>query len=269
MLVIGVGIAFVDRVGPIGTLGDITLCLGIGGDNAVLAPGLDGHVADREATVHRKRPEGAARELHRLIESAVNTDLADDIEDDVLSAHPRPQSPLDIESQSRRYFQPGLPCRPGGGQICRAHPGRKGAQAPISAGVRVGPDNQIARQYQAEFRQEGVLDAHPPDLEIVGQLVLVGELPDHLGLFRRLDVTVRSKVVGDDDHFLAVEDRVDPDLIEFQYRPRRGNIVGQRQIYFDADEVARRDALLPRVRGDDLFRYCHSHWLPSYSCLTA
>ena len=65
----------------------------------------------------------------------------------------------------------------GGGQVGASDAGRERPQAAVGAGVAVGADHQVARKYQALFRQQRVLDAHLAAVEEVRQFLRLRELP--------------------------------------------------------------------------------------------
>ncbi len=73
-------------------------------------------------------------------------------------------------------------------------------------GVR--PDSTIAGEDQAKLGDEGVFDAHLPDVEELNP-VLAGEIAHQPHLLRGKDVLVRHKMVGDHNDFLRVEDSFD------------------------------------------------------------
>ncbi len=72
------------------------------GDDAALAARLDRHVADREAVVHAEALDRVPGELHRLIERAVDADHPDDVQDEVLAAHPGQELAGDLELDRSR-----------------------------------------------------------------------------------------------------------------------------------------------------------------------
>ena len=65
--------------------------------NAVLSAGLDRHIGDGHAVIHGQRGDPGAVELHGAIGGAVESDLADAVEDDVLGHHARLELAFDPE----------------------------------------------------------------------------------------------------------------------------------------------------------------------------
>ena len=57
--------------------------------DAVLAAGFDGHVGQRHAVFERERCDAVAGEVHRAVGRAVDADLADDGEDQILGGQVR------------------------------------------------------------------------------------------------------------------------------------------------------------------------------------
>jgi hypothetical protein len=86
----GQGAPVADGVLPGGGLGRHRAALEVGegglvgGDQAGAAPGLDRHVADRHAALHREAADDGARVLDGVAGAAAGADLADDGEDHVL-----------------------------------------------------------------------------------------------------------------------------------------------------------------------------------------
>ena len=72
--------------------------------NSVLAAGLDRHVGNRHAVVHRQASRARAVELHRAVGRPVETDLANRVQDDVLGHDARLQFALEAEVHRFGYF---------------------------------------------------------------------------------------------------------------------------------------------------------------------
>ena len=75
-----------------------------------------------------------------------------------------------------------------GGHVGGAHPGGKGPQGPIGAGVGVRADDTFPGGHQALFRQKGVLHAHLAYIIEVVQIKLPGEGAALEALLGGLDV---------------------------------------------------------------------------------
>ena len=140
----------------------------------------------------------------------------------------------------------------GGGEVGAADAGAEGGHGAVGAGVAVGADHDVARRHHAGVGQEHVLDAHAPDLEVVDDLVLAGELAHLDGLARRLDVLVGREVVGHEGDAGRVPDLGEPGLVELGDRQGRGDVVGQREVDLRLDDVAGMYLVAPRGASEDL-----------------
>ena len=161
-----------------------------------------------------------------------------------------------------RHLQPGLTAGHGCGNVGGAHAGGEGAQRAVSAGVRVGADDQVTRQHQSLLRQQRVLNAHRAHIVVVRQLLGTGEIAHHFALFGRLDVLVGYKVVGDQHHPASVKDFSYPDALELTDGNGRSDIVGQHQVHRDTDQLAGEHLFQAGVGGQDFFSQGHSHLHP-------
>ena len=115
----GGGIDLVDlrilgvRVGVVLDIGALAAVLEPGAgqvvdlDKASLATCLDGHVGHGETALHAHGANGAARELHGRIQRTVDTDHADDVQDDVLARHARGKLAVNLELEGGRHLEPG------------------------------------------------------------------------------------------------------------------------------------------------------------------
>ena len=65
----------------------LQICLGdfIHREDAVLGTGLDGHIADAEAVLHRQGLHTVTDEFQALVQCAGNADLTDQMQNDVLA----------------------------------------------------------------------------------------------------------------------------------------------------------------------------------------
>ncbi len=255
--VLGVGVAGEDlagraRAAAFGPGLQVLRRLLVEADDAVLAAGLDGHVAHREALVDGQRVDGLAGELHGLVEGAVDADQADGVQHQVLAGDPRLRAARVDELDALGHAQPDAAPGHGGGEVGAAHAGAEGGHGAVGAGVAVGADDDVARRHHAHVGQEHVLDAHAPHLEVVDDLVLAGELAHLLGLARRLDVLVRREVVGHQGDAGRVEDLREPGLLELVDRQRGGDVVGQREVDLRLDDVAGMHLVAPRGASEDL-----------------
>ena len=97
----GEGVPVRDSVVPVPALRRVgpAFQIGVGRfirrDHARARSGLDRHVADRHAALHREGPDGASAELEHITLPAARTDLRDDREDDVFRCDARSEGALD------------------------------------------------------------------------------------------------------------------------------------------------------------------------------
>ena len=221
-------------------------------DDAALAAGLDGHVAHGEALVHGERLDGLAGELHGLVQGAVDADEADGVQHQVLAGDPGARRARVDELEGLGHAQPHVAPGHGGGEVGAADAAAERGHGAVGAGVAVGADDDVARRHHAAVGQEHVLDAHAPDLEVVDDLVLAGELAHLHGLARGLDVLVGREVVGHEGDAGRVPDLGEPGLVELGDRQRRGDVVGQREVDLRLDDVAGVYLVAPRGACEDL-----------------
>ncbi len=195
-----------------------------------------------------------AGELHRLVERTVDADHADDVQDDVLAAHPRARARRSTSNLMRRgHLEPRLAGRHARGRVGGADAGRERAERAVRAGVRVGADDDVAGADHALLGQQRVLDAHAADLVVVRDALLARELAHHLGLLGGLDVLVGRVVVGHERDLGRGPRRCPtPILRELLDGDRRGDVVGEHEVELAVDELPGLDLVEAGVRGEDL-----------------
>ncbi len=88
LFVHGIGVSFVEHRRALAAACKISLGHLVHREDAVLGTGLNRHIADAQAVVHGKPCHARAGELHRLIQCAVHTDHADDMQNQILAGHP-------------------------------------------------------------------------------------------------------------------------------------------------------------------------------------
>ena len=115
--------------------------------------------------------------------------------------------------------------------------------------MRVRADDEVAGHHEPLLREQSVLHAHLPHLEIVFQFLLRGELAQALALLRGPDVLVRREMVRNKRHAGAVEDLFDARLAEFLYGDGRRDVVAQHHVHGALYELAGLYLVQPRVRG--------------------
>src|SRR4030042_1938967 len=101
-----------------------------------------------------------------------------------------------------------------------------------------------------------MFDTHLPDI-VIDDAILVGKVAHYFRLFRRGDVFVRDKVVGDHDNLLWVEDLFHPDAPELADGNRRGDVIGKDEVSPHVDKFTRRDFSFATVRGQYFLSKIH------------
>ena len=94
--IVGIIIACIKPVPPLGPGPDILLCGAIWGKNTVLGPGLYSHIGHGEPAGHGEVINGVPDKFHGLIKGPVYTNLPNSIQNQILPTHPGFQfSPVD------------------------------------------------------------------------------------------------------------------------------------------------------------------------------
>ena len=256
LLVGGVGIRVVLADGTLGAALDVLAALVVHLKEAGLAARLDGHVGNGQATLDGERLDGGATKLHGAVERAVDADLANDVQDDVLGGGTLGQLAVNLEADGLGHLEPGATGGHANAGVRGAHAGGERADAAIGAGVGVRADHEVTRHHNALLGEKGVLDAHAALFEVVGDLMLVGKVARHLGLLGALDVLVGAVVVRDQADAVAVKD-ARANLAHGLDGDGRRDVVGQHEVQVALHELPGNDLLEPRVVRQDLL--CHSH----------
>ncbi len=90
--------------------------------------------------------------------------------------------------------------------------------------MRIGADNQVPRKHQSLLGQDHMLDAHLADLKI-DQSLADGEITHHLDLLGGGDILVGHEMVRHHDHFLRIENPLQPDPLELPDGYGRGDVI--------------------------------------------
>ncbi len=131
----------------------------VGRDQARARAGLDRHVRDGHAAVHRERADGLARVLDDVARRAVGADLADQPEDQVLRDDAARGHALEADEQLGR---PPVGQRLGREHLldlARADAEREGTERAVRRGVRVAADDRHAGLRDPELGADHVHDA--------------------------------------------------------------------------------------------------------------
>ena len=228
-------------------------------EDAVFGPRLDGHVGDAEPVVDREGSHALPGEFQGFVERAVHADHADEVEDHILAAHIAGGLAGEDDFQGGGHLEPGGAGGHARGQVGGTHAGGEGAQRAIGAGMAVRADDAVAGADQSLFRKDGVFHAHPAHVEEILHIVLAGEFPHPLDLFRRFDVLVGGEVIHHQRHPALVENTAGAATLKFIDRHRRGDVVAQAEIQLGLDQLPGRHLRQTRVGCQDLLCHCHSH----------
>ena len=131
----------------------------VGGDQAGLGAGLDRHVADGHAALHREGADRRAAVLDDVADAAAGADLADDGEDHVLGRDAGGQLALDVDGHPLRAA---LRQRLGGEHVldlARADAERQGAERAVGGRVAVAAHDRHAGQRAPLLGADDVDDA--------------------------------------------------------------------------------------------------------------
>ena len=239
--IFGVRVAGVERVLTLGTVFDISFGDFVRSDDAALAARFNRHVAYREPVGHAEALDRLTGEFHRPVKRAVNPDIFDDPEDDVLAGNPFAELAVEDELHRCRNTEPGLAGNHRGGEVRAADARREGAETAVCASMAVCADHQVSGNDHPFFRQERVFHTHFTLVPVVGYLVLDREILEHLRLLGAFDVLVGSEVVRNKHDLISVKHLACARFLELPDRDRGGNIVAKRDIYIGHDEFARAD----------------------------
>ena len=204
--------------------------------------------------------ECLTRVLHRLRARSVDSDLTDDVEDQVLGLDPFLESVVIDELERLGDAEPELAQREDASEVGRADAGREVVESSIGARVRVGADDELARQDEAVFRQHGVADAALSHLEVPLDSHLVGELAREATkggarcVFRGLEVVLRHR------HTFRVPDPFGAHLLAHDLSGRRdGEVVPHRKVDLGENQVSGTDTVAPGSTSQDLLGHRHAH----------
>ena len=133
---------------------------GVKREDPVLGTGLNSHVRHSEAVRHGQVTHSLPTEFHRTIKRSIDPDHPDDREDEVFSTHPGPRLTDELEPDGGRNLEPARSGKHSCCEVRAPHPGGKGRQCPIGAGMAIRAHNEITGHDQTFFGQQHVLDPH-------------------------------------------------------------------------------------------------------------
>ncbi len=222
-------------------------------EDAVLRSRLDGHVRHRYPTRDGEFVDGRAVIFDRAIGRAVDAELADGPQHDVLGVDHRTGLAAIHELDRRGDFQPDLSEHERRGDVGRAHAGRERAEGAVGARVRIAADDELAGSDQALFGKHDVLDAAAADVEEVLDVLLGRKIFHQLRQLGRLRVLRRNEVIGDERDLPRIEDALRAlHAAHHADGDGGGELVRENEVDLSIDDLARLDARQVRVACEDL-----------------
>ncbi len=234
-------------------------------DHAGAGAGLDRHVADGHAGVHRQLPDGFAAVFDDVALTAAGADLRDDRKDDVLGGDALRQITLDVHGHGLERLE---------AQGLRGHDmldlgstdadGHRAERA-VGGGVRITAHDGHARLRESQHRGERVHDAlvgiaerAQTHAEILAVLLQRAQLQRGRGVrVRTVDVDRRRVVVFRGDQLVDVT-RLAAGQTQALERLRAGDLMHQHQV--DVQQIRSPVATLAhQMIGPDLLGQCRSH----------
>ena len=228
--IFGVGVSLVSGIGAVHAAVHILAGDVIHGEDAILGPGLDGHVGDAQTVVHGQGGHALAAVFQALVKGAVHADGADKVEDHVLAGYTGLEFALEGDLDGGGDAEPGQPRGHARGHIGGAHASGEHVHRAVGAGVGVGADDAVAGGDQALFRQQGVLDAHLAHVIEIVDVEAVGKGAALETLLGGLDVLVGGKVVHDHGDLALVKDPGEAFLVKLPDGDGRGDVVAQHHV---------------------------------------
>ena len=245
-----------------GVFADVGGGLLVGRDDAALAAGLDGHIAEGHPLFHAHCLNRFAAELHRTIGGAIHANVADNAQDDVLGRHEGRQLAVEDKADGRRHADEELAGAHHEAGIGVANAGGEGAQRAVGAGVRVGTEDDLPGADVALLGQTHVADADiggRARVVEVRKALLLDEGAVDVDIAVGLLVLGVDVVVGHNDHALLREDLgLRPELaVEDADGARTAHVVRQQDVSLRPNIFAGYNFVLTRSPGKDLFSQCH------------
>ena len=128
-------------------------------DQAGLGAGLDRHVADGHALVHRQAADGRAAVFDDVAGAAGDADLLDDGQHQVLGGYATAERTLDVDRQRLRLALQQALRGQHVADLGGADAEGQRTEGAVRARVAVATDDRLARARQAQFRADDVDDA--------------------------------------------------------------------------------------------------------------
>ena len=124
-------------------------------------------------------------------------------------------------------------------------------------------DYDITCYGKSFFRQQGMLNSHLADLEIVRDLIAACEFAHAFAVFCRFDILVRYKVIRYQRDLVLIEHTVHLHFFHLFDGNRACNVVAQNQIQLRFNQLSCFHMIESGMRGQNLLCHCHSHMIRS------
>ena len=249
----------VDNRFPVAVFRNISQGLVIHGKNTILCTGFNCHVGHGQPIAHGQASNAFANKFHRLVQSTIYANHADDVQDDILTGDIRVQLALQFKLDGRRYFKPSLTDCHATCHIGRTNTSGKCTQCTIGTGVRVCTDDNVTGNNQSFFRQQSVFNAHLTNVIEVGNFLFVAEIPAHFALSCSLNIFIWGKVIHYHGNFVLVENVIRTEFVEFPDGNRRGNVVTEYPIQVDQNQLTSFYMIQASVCSKDFLCHGHTH----------
>ncbi len=235
----------------------------VGQADAAGSAGLDGHVAQRHARLHAHGLDHGAAKFDDPVGGAVDAELSDDEEDDVLGVNPRRQFTVQVDPDGCRLPESTDPLEDADLEIGGAHAGGKGPEGAVGTGVGVAHDHGKSGPDVPFFGENGMADAVVADIEKVGNFVTPSPVPQHFGLQGGLAVFGGGDVI---DHRLDLGGIENPVLVpphQVGNGDGGGDLVTQHPVKIE--DLGPRERLVPQMGVENFLCDGLSHGLSSTS----
>ncbi len=220
--------------------GDVGPGRRVGRHDPSLRPHLYCHVRAGHPASHVHLPHGPAGELERHVGRAVGADVAGEGEDQVFCPHPPAERPVHLNAEALgnpEVERPELQHKP---HIGGTDAGRKRACGTVSAGVRVGADDDLAGS-RPPFLHHNLVADTLEEVVVVDPLLLC-ELPhEYMVLGSRYRVG-GDLVVEEHDDPLRIIDVFAAHLAEDPDRQRAGDVVDHSRVHRRHHHIPRADS---------------------------
>mmetsp|Transcript_30835 Transcript_30835/g.56107 ORF Transcript_30835/g.56107 Transcript_30835/m.56107 type:complete len:336 (-) Transcript_30835:94-1101(-) len=239
------------------------------GNHAVLASRLNNHVTDGHALVHVHLFDGGADELHGLVGGTGHTDLADDLEDQILglkvvghfAIHGEAHGGRDFDKQlSGAENETGIGVADAGGELtkgtCIAGVGVSAKEDFTGLAVTFLGHRNVAHTLVVGVGTEvGAIN----DVVKVLDIVLLGHVSHNVHITVSAGIGSKNVVVRNNDNTFIIPNlsiRAEL-LLENTEGPRAAYVMGQKLVNASPNVIARGDDAIVRVVGKNLLGHSH------------